>query len=186
MKNLRNVISICSVLFSVTANAAPEPVTVSVTTGKLGHEISPTSIGVSYEIRLLEPADSDLAYFPDGDLAYFRPDNKPLITMFKTLGIKSLRLGGSTLDHTRKPAPNVDKIASCFEFARAAGAKVIYSFRLKDLTNETEDPVQAKLNIDHATKVAKFIRAEYSDVLDSFAMGNEPLNPNSAWSRGIG
>jgi hypothetical protein len=185
MKKIRNVISTCSVLFSVAALAAPEAVTVSVTASTPGHVISPTSIGVSYEIELLQPEN--------GDIAYFRPDNQPLIDMFKTLGIKSLRLGGNTLDHTKKPGPTEDQIASAFEFARAAGAKVIYSFRLKDNFNDekdpfrqegnaaavkslkkVEDPVIAKYNIDYAAKSAAFIRAEYADVLDCFSLGNEP------------
>ncbi|WP_162025860.1 MULTISPECIES: hypothetical protein [unclassified Lentimonas] len=165
MKKIRNVISLCSVLLSVTVNAAPAPVTVSVTTSQPGHVISPTSIGVSYEIELLEPEN--------GELPYFRPDNKPLVAMFKTLGIKNLRLGGNTLDYTKKTGANEEQIASVFEFAKAAGAEVIYSVRLKD-TNQKGEPEAPNFNIDYAAKAARFIRAEYPDVLDSFAIGNEP------------
>jgi hypothetical protein len=178
MKKLISVIAICSVLFSVVVYAANEPVTVSVATSNPDFVISPTSIGLSYEIELLQPKK--------GELAYFRPDNKPLIAMFKTLGIKSLRLGGNTLDHNKKPGPNEDQLSSVFEFARAAGVKVIYSLRLKSNFNDEkdpflqeglikiEDPVIAKYNIDYAAKIAKFIRAEYADVLDCFSLGNEP------------
>jgi hypothetical protein len=120
---------------------------------------------VSYEIELLQPEN--------GELPYFRPDNKPLVTMFKTLGIKNLRLGGNTLDYTVLPGANEEQIASCFEFARAAGAEVIYSVRLKD-TNQRGEPEPENFNIDYAAKTARFIGAEYPDVLNSFAIGNEP------------
>ncbi|WP_158850528.1 hypothetical protein [Algibacter sp. L1A34] len=178
MKKLINYISICSVLLSFIVNAQTDPVTISVSTGNPGHVISPTSIGLSYEIELLQPKK--------GELAYFRPDNKPLIAMLKTLGIKSLRLGGNTLDYNKNPGPTEDQLANTFEFARAAGVKVIYSFRLKDNFNnekdpfrqdglvKIEDPIIAKYNIDYAAQAAKFIGAEYADVLDSFSLGNEP------------
>lgn len=185
MRHFFKTISISAVLFSAAVSAAPEPVAVSVATSQPDFVISPTSIGLSYEIELLQPKN--------GELAYFRPDNEPLIAMFKTLGIKSLRLGGNTLDHNKRPGPTDDQLASTFDFARAAGVKVIYSLRLKDNFNDekdpfrqegnsaaieilkkVEDPVIAKYNIEYATQAAKFIRAEYPDVLDCFSLGNEP------------
>ncbi|WP_159020747.1 hypothetical protein [Algibacter sp. L3A6] len=165
MKKLRNIISICSMLFWVTANAQSDPVAVSVSTSNPQHVISPTSIGVSYEIELLQ--------LEKDEIPYFRPDNKPLISMFKTLGIKNLRLGGNTLDYTKKAVPGEEQIASCFEFARAAGAEIIYSVRLKD-TNQKGEPEVENFNKDNAAKAAKFIHSKYSDVLNSFSIGNEP------------
>ena len=93
---------------------------------------------------------------------YFRPDNKPLVTMFKTLGIKSLRIGGNSVDAAEIPVPTEADIEPLFEFAKAAGVKVIYSVRLED-----GDP-------QSAATLAKAIHEHYAEQLDCFAIGNEP------------
>lgn len=130
------------------------PVNVAVETQRPGAEISRAALGLSYETGLLLPDTNGVRYF--------RPDNKPLVRTFRTLGIQSLRIGGNSVDAARWPVPSEADIRSLFEFAKAAGVKVIYSVRLED-----GDP-------QSAANIARFIRRNFSSTLDSFAIGNEP------------
>ena len=131
-----------------------EPVEVLVETGKPRAEISRDALGLSYETSLMLPDTNGVRYF--------RPDNRPLVRMFQTLGIKSLRIGGNSVDAARIPVPGEQDIRSFFEFARAARVKVIYSVRLED-----GDPKSA-------ANITRFIRKHFADTLDCFAIGNEP------------
>ncbi|HTB85400.1 MAG TPA: hypothetical protein VK742_17265, partial [Candidatus Sulfotelmatobacter sp.] len=92
----------------------------------------------------------------------FSPENKTLINLFRNIGIKSLRIGGGTVDIPRYAVPGQGDIDSLFAFAKAADARVIYSFRLLngDKTN--------------AAALAKYIWQNYRPQLDAFAIGNEP------------
>lgn len=111
-------------------------------------------LGLSYETSILLPDNKGVHYF--------RPDNEPLLTMFKTLGIRSLRIGGNSVDSPKIVIPTEEDVSSLFEFAKVAGVKVIYSVRL-----ENGDP-------SSAAKFAKLIGDHYANELDSFAIGNEP------------
>jgi len=134
--------------------ALAEPMTVRVETQKPGAEISPDTLGLSYETSLLLP-DAKGGH-------YFRPDNKPLVRLFSTLGVKSLRIGGNSVDAARIPVPSEEDIDSLFKFARKAGVKVIYSVRL-----DNGDPAAA-------AAIVGYIRKHHADTLDYFAIGNEP------------
>lgn len=131
-----------------------ERITVGVETLKPGQSVSHWAIGLSYETRDLLPKEN-------GE-HYFNPENKALIKMFKTIGVKSLRIGGNSVDAPGIPIPAENDIHSFFKFAKAAGVKVIYSVRLQN-----GDPAKAK-------EAAKIIRGNYKDILESFAIGNEP------------
>jgi hypothetical protein len=133
---------------------AADPVVISIETRSPGARISENALGLSYETSLMLPDKEGKRYF--------RPDNKPLVAMFKTLGIKSLRIGGNSVDAAEIPVPTVADIQPLFEFAKAAGVKVIYSVRLED-----GDPQSAAM-------LAKTIGDRYAEQLDSFAIGNEP------------
>lgn len=137
------------------------PIAVSVETSSPGFTISPRMMGLSYETSLL-CADS-------AGHRYFTPDDQALVNLFKTIGIKSLRIGGSSLDALRLPVPTESDIESLFEFAKKADVKVLYSVRLAD---SKEYPLA--LNIQQATMAAKLIHEKYREQLDLFAMGNEP------------
>lgn len=141
------------------AVAQEKPVMVSVKTADLGMEISPHALGLSYETSLMRPGT-------DG-VRYFRPDNKALVILFKTLGIKSLRIGGASVESTKIPAPGEEDIASLFDFAKEAGVKVIYSVR----GSESKE-VKLAQNVELATKAAALIRSRYREQLDLFAIGN--------------
>jgi hypothetical protein len=143
-------------LFSLLAGevmAAEKPV-ISVDVQKPGAEISPAALGLSYETSRMLPDEKGVHYF--------RPDNLPLVTLFKTIGVKSLRIGGNSVDAPLIAIPSETDVRLFFEFARAAGVKVVYSVRLLQ-----GDPQQA-------AQVAKLIHENYADVLEAFAIGNEP------------
>lgn len=119
-----------------------------------GVNIPSDYVGLSYETKMILP-DENGKY-------YFTPSNHKLVSMFKTLGIKSLRLGGNSVDHKGNPAPALKDIDELFQFARVADVKVIYSVRLQDGT------------ASEAQKIAKHIYDHYADLLDYFSIGNEP------------
>jgi hypothetical protein len=119
-----------------------------------GSAISPSFVGLSYEMSLVGAATNG-GYF-------FSPANKPLVKMFQTLGIQSLRVGGNTAERATVKVPDKADIDSLFAFARVAGVQVIYTLRLSD-SNQVE-----------AAKTAKYIMDNYRAELTCFALGNEP------------
>jgi hypothetical protein len=87
-----------------------------------GAAIAADFLGLSYEMSLVDPATNG-GYF-------FSVANKPLVKMFQTLGIRSLRVGGNSAERDTVKIPGQADIDSLFSFARAAGVKVIYTLRL--------------------------------------------------------
>lgn len=119
-----------------------------------GSRLAADALGLSYETSLLRPN-------ADG-VRYFRPDNRGLLQVFRTIGVKNLRIGGNSVDDPKVPLPGKDDVRSLFRFARKAGVKVIYSVRLQD-----GDPASA-------AEFARLIHDEFRDELECFAIGNEP------------
>ncbi len=148
---------ILSLVFGVKASALAElqvePVTVSVTDTVKAPDLSDRFLGLSYEMSMLLPKDGRY---------YFDPKDQALIQTFHTLGIKSLRVGANAVDDPRIAVPQEKDIDVFFNFARAAGVKVIYSFRLKNGA-----PAES-------ARLAGYIMAHDSDALDCFSIGNEP------------
>lgn len=110
--------------------------------------------GLSFETARILPDASGVRLF--------RPDNKRLIALFRSLGIHSLRIGGNTADRATVPIPTTADIDSLFAFAKAADVKVIYTLRLKD--SQPGD----------VTPVAKYLMANYREQISCLAIGNEP------------
>lgn len=145
--------SITAIVGSVVRGDAPVPVVVAVDPQTSQGTIFPEAEGLSYESAVLRPDRAGKHYFS--------PRNAPLIRLFRTLGIKSLRLGGVTIDQ-----PNVNIVQAdvdeLFQFAQAANVKIIYSFRLKNG------------DIGAIKPLAKHIFNRYAANLDCIAIGNEP------------
>jgi len=135
------------------AAAGSQSVTVTVTDAGNGSNLPPRFLGLSYESSMLLPKDGKY---------YFDPKDQALINSFKTLGIKSLRVGANAVDDPRVPVPQEKDIDELFNFARAADVKVIYSFRLKN-----GDPAES-------ARLASYIAAHDADALDCYSIGNEP------------
>jgi hypothetical protein len=132
---------------------AQQLVTVTVAPDSSGPALPDRFLGLSYESSML---------LPNNGSYYFDANDEALLAAFKTLGIKSLRVGANAVDDPRVAVPQKADIDMLFRFARVADVKVIYSFRLKD-----GDPT-------NSAKLASYIQANYADDLDSFAIGNEP------------
>jgi hypothetical protein len=142
--------------FGVPSVRADEPFAkVSVGTDDAAPDISPSFNGLSYEAgRLLRHEDG----------YYFDTRNAAFLQLFHTLNIKSLRVGGNSVDDPKVDMPTEADVDNLFAFAKAAGAKVIYSFRLKQ---EAEASVP----------MAKYIYEKHAALLDCICIGNEPEFP---------
>src|ERR1043165_1510507 len=134
--------------------AAESPVTISVDMKNPGQVVAPDFSGLSFEVSILLPNE-------DGT-RYFRPDNRPLLSLFHTLGIKSLRIGGNTSDRDARKLPSEADLDSLFEFSKVADVKVIYCLRLHN-----GDP-----QADAAT--VKYILSRHAAQVDCFSIGQEP------------
>jgi len=136
------------------AAMAASPLAITVDANSPGAPVSDRFSGLSYEMALVLPGTNG-SYF-------FSPNNKPLITMFQTLGLKVLRVGGNTADRPGINVPGPADIDSLFAFAKAADVKVIFTLRLR------------QSNPEDAVKVAKYVMDHYQPQLICFAIGNEP------------
>ncbi len=145
---------ICAGAIWAGAALAQSPVALAVLATSPGIAIPADFSGLSFETSNLLPEKKG-KYF-------FSAENKPLISLFTTLGIKSLRVGGGTAEIPKYAVPGTADIDKLFEFAQAAGVKVIYTLRLLN-----GDPMKA-------AALAKYIEQHYPAQLTCFALGNEP------------
>ncbi len=144
---------------------AAEPVTLQLDTGKPSSAVSPEMLGLSYETSVLL-GDAHGTH-------YFRGDHLPLITLFKTLGVKSLRIGGNSVDAAAFAVPSEGDVRDLLDFAKAAGVKMIYSVRLQE-SSIAGAPKDTTSNGESAANIARFIHGYGPEVVDCFAIGNEP------------
>ena len=152
------------------AQARPSvPITVTVNTASRGYAIPPDFSGLGFETKSVLPNVYGVRGY------FFTPKNTQLITLFKNIGIKEIRVGGGTVDgsgsteHCVTPIPTYQDIDHLFKFAQAAGIKVIYSLRLLNVASCANPNLAA----DDA-KIARYIWSKYRTSLESFAIGNEP------------
>ena len=149
--------------------AAQAPIRLTVDATAREFAIPDDFVGLGFETKSVVP---DM-YGVRGYL--FSPENTQLITLFRNIGIKQIRVGGGTDDgsgrgeHCVTPIPTFEDIDNLFEFARKADIKVIYSVRLENLAS-CPNP---RLAEDDAEIVA-YIWSKYRANLDSFSTGNEP------------
>jgi hypothetical protein len=142
--------------FATAPASAEEPVVrVAVGVDDSAPDISPSFNGLSYETaRLLHNDDG----------YYFDTHNRAFLQLLHTLNVKSLRLGGNSVDDPKVEIPKETDVDNFFAFAKAADAKVIYSFRLKQ-------------SADASVPMAKYIYGKYAGLLDCICIGNEPEFP---------
>src|SRR5439155_23427676 len=145
---------------------AQSAVGVTVDQSNPGQAVSSDFEGFSVEMLL--------AFLDRNGNYLFSRNNTALIGMFKSLGIKSLRMGGNSADNVADnngqlpidatcaaadKCPNAD---SLYAFAQAAGVNVLFTLRLK-----VYDPNAA------ATEAA-YIMKHYASLTKCFQVGNEP------------
>jgi hypothetical protein len=140
---------------------AQSPVTLTIDAKVSGAVIPDDFIGLSFGMRALL-ADKSGAHF-------FSATNAPLVTLFQNLGIRHLRVGGTTVESPVTTAiPGETDIDSLFSFVLAAGVKqVIYSLRLLQTNSAQQYPATN-------AAIAKYIWSHYRPQLECFALGNEP------------
>src|SRR5277367_1765490 len=114
--NMKNTAAVICVLLSVVAGAAlvraESPVTITIAASKPSAEVSRDFEGLSFETSMVLP-DENGKYF-------FSPENTRLIAILKTLGIKSVRVGGNKADDPKMNLPKPADVDSLFRFAGAA------------------------------------------------------------------
>ncbi len=142
--------------------------------------ISERFSGLSYEV--LEMAHQ---YTLNGQTIYrLSEQNAPLVAIHRSLGIRNLRIGGSSADKahysptlrcssTSETVVYSDDIDRLFALARAGGANVTLTLPLKPPTaNPHNDALEAQ-----------YVWSKHSRSLLCFAIGNEPdLYPGETYS----
>ncbi len=160
---------VCSCCILAGALLAQAPVTLKIDTASRQFRIPGDFAGLGFETKSAVAN----AYGVHGN--FFSPANTQLITLFRNIGIRNIRVGGGTVDgsgkdeHCATPTPSFADIDNLFAFARAAGVKVIYSVRLLNL-GSCPNPHLAE---DDA-RIVGYIWQKYRAQLDSFSIGNEP------------
>ncbi|HEV2247501.1 MAG TPA: glycosyl hydrolase family 79 C-terminal domain-containing protein [Terriglobia bacterium] len=133
---------------------AQSPITLMIDARAPGFAIPADFIGLSFETA---------NFLPDKDGRYlFSAENKPLIDLFRTIGIENLRVGGGTADGPEYAVPGPEDVDHLFAFAKAADVKVIYTLRLLNGSPSG------------AAAIAGYIQQHYSGQLSCFEIGNEP------------
>lgn len=142
------------------------PVTITFGAGPPGPAVPADFAGLSFERGPLNPGNAGVAGY------LFNPGNQSLVTLFRNLGLGSLRIGGGSVEDMPIAGTGSDGYAgidNLFAFAVAAGVRVIYSLRL---LNPADQPVGDLSAID--ARIAGYIWDRYRASLASFAIGNEP------------
>lgn len=144
------------------------PVVVHVNTTTRRFAIPDNFAGLSFETASVLPDQYGVSGY------FFTPRNTQLITLFRNMGVKLIRIGGDTVDGHRRtdcdtPIPAKRDIDHLFEFARDAGVKVIYSLRLLN-PRACSNPNLVSQDV----QIARYIWQNYRANLQGFAIGNEP------------
>ncbi len=148
---------------------AQAPVKLTIDASKREFRIPDDFVGLGFETRSVVPDEYGVSGY------FFSPSNTQLITLFRNIDIRQIRVGGGTVNGSGSdeqcvtPIPNYKDIDNLFEFARKASIKVIYSVRLENIS-ACANPHLAE---DDA-KIVEHIWSKYRANLDSFSIGNEP------------
>jgi hypothetical protein len=145
---------VCAATFWAGAALAQSPVMVTIDARAPGVSIPADFVGLSFETSNLLP-DKQGRYI-------FSGENKQLVSVFKTIGIKNLRIGGGTAEDPRYAVPGPADIDQLFAFAKAAEVRVIYTLRLLNGDKEAD------------AAIASYIQQHYGTRLEYFCIGNEP------------
>jgi hypothetical protein len=145
---------------------ATHPVTITIDAEHPGPVVPDDFAGLSFERGPLSPGNAGVAGY------LFSPGNNSLVTLFRNLGLRNLRIGGGSVDDLVPAGTGSDGftgIDNLFAFAGVAGVKVIYSLRL---LSPGAKPIRDLKSID--AQVAGYIWRHYQANVASFAIGNEP------------
>lgn len=154
------LLSLFILLALASAVSAQSPITVTIANSP-GYAIPEDFSGLSFESGHQMPNKNGVS----GNL--FSPTNTQLITLFRNIGVRNLRIGGGTVDGfgggTRLTHADIDNL---FAFAQAADLKVIFSVQL--LHGDITD----------AVATARYVWQNNHSRLEWLAIGNEPDEPD--------
>ncbi len=146
--------------------AGAHPVTITIDAEHPGPVVPDDFAGLSFERGPLNPGNAGVT----GHL--FSPASHSLITLFRNLGLRNLRVGGGSVDEFVPAGLGGDGFAgidNLFAFAAAAGVQVIYTLRLLNPRDRRIGDLAA-VN----ARAAGHIWRHYRENVASFAIGNEP------------
>jgi hypothetical protein len=142
------------------AARAQVPISITVDTTSHGYAIPPDFSGLSFERGTENSGNAGVSGY------FFSPSNTQLITLFQNIGLRSLRVGGGSVDD--EPLVTNTANDNLFQFAAAAGTKVIYTVRMLNTHNSFPDLKDQDAAIDG------YIWQNYRGLVSNFAIGNEP------------
>ena len=151
---------------SGTGGPGGQPVTLTVDAAARGYAIPAGYAGLSFERGPLFSGNAGVAGY------LFSPSNTELITLFTNAGIKSLRIGGGSVDDEIPAGTGADGytgIDNLFAFAGEAGVRVLYSLRLLNQVSQRNPDLEPQ-----DVAIARHIWERHRPHLSSFAIGNEP------------
>ena len=153
------ILLICAGWILASTAFAQSPVTLTIS-NLPGAAIPDDFTGLSFESGHQLPNKNGVS----GNL--FNPTNTQLVTLFRNLNLRNLRIGGGTVDGLRGAHLSKTDNANLFGFARAAGTRVIFSLQL--------------LNGNSAVDVdtAQYVWKNYRPPLEWLSIGNEPDEPD--------
>ncbi len=151
-----------ALIFLSSAALAQSPVTIRIDTRNPGPAIAPDFSGLSLEVGSLRTGNAGtIGNMFDDTTTSPQAQHAQVITLFRELGIRNIRVGGGSVDINQAVPTNAD-IDAFFRFARSTGQRVIYSVRLLN-GNITDD-----------TNTVKYVWTNYRQSIDCFSIGNEP------------
>lgn len=150
------LIIVAGILTGVSAQSA---ITVTIANSP-GYAIPPDFSGLSFESGQQMPNKNGVY----GNL--FSPTNTQLISLFRNMGIRHLRVGGGTVDGLKAARLTHTDMDNLFHFAKAANVKVIFSLQL----------LNGSIPADVAA--ARHVWQNDRPELDRLAIGNEPDEPD--------
>jgi len=134
--------------------------------GAAGPEIPADFAGLSFERGPLNPDHLGVPGY------LFSPANDSLVTLFRNVGLGSLRIGGGSVEESIPAGTGRDGftgIDNLFAFAAAAQVRVIYSLRL------LSPGARPMAGLEQTgARVAGYIWDRYREQVASFCIGNEP------------
>ncbi len=151
---------------SRSARPGTYPITITIDAGHPGPVVPGDFAGLSFERGPLNPGNAGVAGY------LFSEANNSLVTLFRNLGLRNLRIGGGSVDDFIPAGTGSDGftgIDNLFAFAAAAGVKVIYTLRL---LSPSARPIGDLKSIN--ARAAGYIWRHYRENVASFAIGNEP------------
>lgn len=153
MKHLSAAFGLFALVGGSGMGAAAAPVRLTLEAAPAAAAIPDEFSGLSFEISRV---------LPEKGWRYFSPKNEALVGLFRTLGVRSVRIGGNTTDEAQVGIPDAADLDDLFAFADAIDGKVIYSVRLKggDVAGDA--------------RIAKDLSERHRARLKALAIGNEP------------